>query len=393
MKKIKKDHLMLIFERLKDSHTIIGPKIESDVIILGEIDFHDIPAGYKDHQGAGFYRLSNPPIFPSEIFSFSIGPDSFKRFLSPPLQNIFIFKRSKKGITIDLQRGSAPSKPRKDADSSLKEFEGQSPSKGEKPIAFFGMRACDISALKLFDKVFLEGPVRDQRYDLLRRNTVIIAVNCLFPGGNCFCNSMGAGPEIKDGFDIAITELGDSFLFEAETVAGEKILNGLALEEVSNKDINMKLSRIDGCKKAIIRSVRVSDCPWVIYRSLEHPRWTDTAKRCLACGNCTQVCPTCFCNSMYDRLGSSVISEKSSGISGRKIRVWDSCFSKNFARVHGGNFRPSKKARYRHWVAHKLAYWIEQFGRSGCVGCGRCITWCPVGIDITEELEALRVVR
>lgn len=342
--KIKKDNLKHIFENLKDSHRIIGHKIEGNVVTLGEIDLPYILEDFKYH----------------------LASDSFKRFLNPPLQKIFSFKRSKSGITINYLLDE------------------------KKPIAFWGMRACDVFALRLLDKVFLEGTVRSLEYDLLRRNAVIIAANCLYPSDNCFCTSMGTGPEAKDGFDIAITELEESFLLEVETPAGEKILDRSILEEVSDRDIDEKSLKIDSCKRRIRKSVNVDDLPWVIYRNLEHPRWADTAKRCFSCGNCTQVCPTCFCNLSFDRLELSTISEEPSGT---RVKIWDSCFSKDFARVHRGNFRLSRKARYRHWMSHKFAYWIEQFGMLGCVGCGRCIRWCPAGIDITEELEALRVAK
>lgn len=362
--KIKKEDLKSILDRLKDSHRVIGPKVEDGVTVLTEIEFHDIPAGYSDHQGPGNYRISK--IDRPEVFSFTVGPDSFKRFLHPSVQKMFTFKKTKKGISIN---------------PTLKE---------EKPLAFIGARACDLSALKLLDKVFLEGPVRDSNYASSKRDMVTIGVNCLRPGDNCFCSSLNAGPEIKDGFDIAITELNDYLFLEINTNKGREIINGIPLEEISNDDLNKKISKIEDCKKIMKKSIKVNDLPWIIYKNLEHPRWTDVVSRCLACGNCTQVCPTCFCNSSYDHLQLSGISKNSGEFYGSRIKTWDSCFSINFARVHGGNFRPSRRARYRQWMAHKLAYWIEQYGLPGCVGCGRCITWCPVGIDITEELEAIR---
>lgn len=365
--KIKKDDLKIIFDILKDSHKIIGPKIANDVVTLSEIDFNDIPSGYIDSQNPGSYRLNRGG--PNRIFSFSIGPESFKRFLHPPEKDIFAFKESKSGITISH------------------------PSNEEKPAAFIGMRACDISGLKLLDKVFLEGPVRDAAYDSVRRNSIVIGINCIHPHNNCFCASMGAGPELKDSFDMALTELDDSFLIETCTPKGNAILKGLTTEEARTKDLNEKAQKMEECKKTMKKSVKASDLPWLIYRNLEHPEWNDVASRCLACGNCTQVCPTCFCNSTFDCLQISGFNKKSSAVSGIRVRTWDSCFSKNFARVHGGNFRASRKARYRQWLSHKMAYWIDQFGSPGCVGCGRCITWCPVGIDITEELEALRHAR
>ena len=113
--------------------------------------------------------------------------------------------------------------------------------------------------------------------------------------------------------------------------------------------------------------------------NLEHPRWDDVAERCLTCGNCTMVCPTCFCTTVEDH----------SDLAGRRAerkRRWDSCFTMDFSYIHGGSVRDQARSRYRQWMTHKLASWIDQFGTSGCVGCGRCITWCPVGIDITEEV-------
>ena len=115
----------------------------------------------------------------------------------------------------------------------------------------------------------------------------------------------------------------------------------------------------------------------------EHPRWAEMADRCMACGNCTQVCPTCFCTSIEDKAALD-------GTAAERVRRWDSCFTPDFSYIHGGSVRPSVRARYRHWLTHKLGTWHDQFGTSGCVGCGRCITWCPAGIDITEEARALQ---
>jgi ferredoxin len=365
--KLKKEHLQSIFDRLKASHRIIGPKIENGVIMLGETDVHAIPAGFEEHQQAGGYRLVKGER--PEVFSFSTGPDSFKRFLHPPMSDMFAFKRSETEATI------------------------LPPGREGKPLAFFGVRACDLSALKLYDRVFLGGPVKDPFYESRRRDSLIIALNCQYPGDNCFCHSMGTGPAITDGFDVAVTELDDSFLLEEGTVAGRELLAGLPLEVATEGDSREKDARVERCLRMMKKSIRADDLPGLIYRSLEHPHWADIAERDLECGNCTQVCPTCFCSSAYDTLRLSGIAKKSFGISGARIRKWDSCFSRNFARVHGGNFRPSRRARYRQWMSHKLVYTMEQFGLPGCVGCGRCITWCPAGIDITKELEALRSVR
>ncbi|RPI32739.1 MAG: sulfite reductase subunit A, partial [Nitrospiraceae bacterium] len=319
MKKLRKERLSFIFDYLKGSFRIIGPKIENGVVILTEINVHDIPAGYEDHQKAGSYRLvmGERP----EIFSFSTGPDSFKRFLHPPVSELFSFRKSRSGITI------AP------------------PVRGEKPPAFIGIRACDLSALKLHDRIFLEGPVSDKSYASLRRGAFIIALNCSYPGDNCFCHSMGTGPAVIDGFDIALTEFDNSFLLEAGTAAGQDILSGLPLEDASDADLKEKAVRIERCLKMMKKSIRADELPGLIYRSFNHPHWSDIAGRDLECGNCTQVCPTCFCSSTYDLVRLSQVTRDLSGVSGTRVRKWDSCFSRNFARVHGGNFRPSGKAR------------------------------------------------
>jgi Fe-S oxidoreductase len=136
-------------------------------------------------------------------------------------------------------------------------------------------------------------------------------------------------------------------------------------------------------EKHMGRRLDTSDLPNLLYEHLEDSCWDKVAARCLSCANCTQVCPTCFCSDVVEV--SDLLGQKS-----ERIRRWDSCFNLDFSHVHGGNIRPGTRSRYRQWLTHKLASWIDQFGVSGCVGCGRCITWCPVGIDLTAEVEAIR---
>jgi sulfhydrogenase subunit beta (sulfur reductase) len=364
---IKKDHLDIIFDKLKGRFRVIGPKVEDGTIVLSEIEFSDIPTGYRDRQERGVYRLEEGVTH--EVFSFSVGPQSFKTFLSPSVQEVFSFGKLKKGIVTEEVI-------RKD-----------------KPLAFVGVRACDLAALKLLDKVFLEGPVVDKKYRDRRKNIFVVAVNCIYPGGNCFCDSMGTGPGVSEGFDIVLTELAEYFLVEAGSDEGEKIFSDFGSIGADDSCHREKDALISRCRGMMGKSMKTGDLPDVIYRNMGHPRWQEIAEKDLECGNCTMVCPTCFCNSAYDTVPVSAISGNALEFSGVRTRKWDSCFSHNFARVHGGNFRPSRKARYRHWMTHKLAYWIDQFGSPGCVGCGRCITWCPVGIDITRELQELRRVR
>ena len=135
-----------------------------------------------------------------------------------------------------------------------------------------------------------------------------------------------------------------------------------------------------------VRNIDTTGIKELLYQNFEHPRWDNVAGRCLTCANCTMVCPTCFCTTVEDVTDVT-------GDHAERWRRWDSCFTQSFSYIHGGSVRTSAKSRYRQWMTHKLASWIDQFGSSGCVGCGRCITWCPVGIDITEEVRAIREGR
>lgn len=350
--------------------TVIGPKVKADVVVLEELEgFHELPLGFRDRQGPGSYRLTANGG--EGLFSFSVGPDSFKRFLHPSVREEYLAKKSRSRIQV--QPAPKPTEERR--------------------LAFFGMRACDVAALKLLDKVFLEGPIKDRCYEAARRLAFVVVVHCVQPGDHCFCHALGTGPEADGGFDIALTELEDCFLVEIASEKGKSVLQDLGLSEAGAKEKEEKARRLEQCAKRMPKTIPAKDVPRLIANHPDHPRWAETAARCLGCGNCTQVCPTCFCTTAHDDVPLAWLSKKAGEVCATRVRTWDSCFSINFARVHGGNFRPSRRARFRHWLSHKLAYWVDQFGTLGCVGCGRCITWCPVGIDLTEEWKALASAR
>jgi ferredoxin len=211
---------------------------------------------------------------------------------------------------------------------------------------------------------------------------------------------MKTGPAVTFGFDLALTELGDRLVIEVGTDAGGAALAKApwvpcTLEEIEKaRELPFKLSqhmmqrdRASGAeasegqpKGRYLDTREIHD---LLLHNLEHPRWDHVAERCLACGNCTMVCPTCFCSSVQEVTDLT-------GDTFRRERLWDSCFSAEHSYLTAGPVRRTTRSRYRQWLTHKLATWIDQFGASGCVGCGRCITWCPVGIDLTEEVEALR---
>jgi ferredoxin len=198
---------------------------------------------------------------------------------------------------------------------------------------------------------------------------------------------MGTGPRPTKGFDLCLTEIldeeGHRFVVEVGTDRGAEVLDAVTDSIAADADLEAAAEVTARAVERMGRSMETEGLRDLLYGAAESPRWEAIAERCLACGNCTAVCPTCFCTGVEDvtsLAGDEVVRE----------RVWDSCFDTSFSYLHGGAVRGSTGARYRQWMTHKLAGWQDQFGSSGCVGCGRCITWCPVGIDITEEVAHLR---
>jgi len=214
-----------------------------------------------------------------------------------------------------------------------------------------------------------------------------VAVSCSDPAGTCFCSSMGTGPDPEEGFDLALTELlddrGQRFVVRTGTARGTALWERLPGLPANETDLAGAAVVVDTAVSRMGRQLDTEGIRELLYANPDHPQWEDVASRCLACSNCTLVCPTCFCTSVEDR------TDLADG-SSERWRVWDSCFTSEFSHLHGGSVRPTTRARYRQWATHKLASWWDQFGSSGCVGCGRCIAWCPATIDITAEVAAIR---
>ncbi|MBO0737515.1 MAG: 4Fe-4S dicluster domain-containing protein, partial [Alphaproteobacteria bacterium] len=254
-------------------------------------------------------------------------------------------------------------------------------------LAFIGVRACEIAAIAIQDRVLTGGAHVDPHYRARRAGAFIVAVNCGTAGGTCFCVSMNTGPKVAAGYDLALTELVDArhhrFIVEVGSDDGRSVLAELPHRDAVEEDLDAADAVITRTAASMGRQMRSDEVHDLLLRNLTHPRWDEVAGRCLTCGNCTMVCPTCFCTTAEDS------SDLAGGRASRSQR-WDSCFTMDFSYIHGGSVRSSARSRYRQWMTHKLATWWDQFGESGCVGCGRCITWCPVGIDITEEVAAIR---
>jgi ferredoxin len=239
----------------------------------------------------------------------------------------------------------------------------------------------------IHDTVFASDFHQDSDYLSRRRNALVIAANCTQAGGTCFCDSMQTGPQATMGYDLSLTELLDNgshrFLMESGSDSGAKLLREFHKYPATDADHQVATSAIQQARGQMGRSMDTTGIKELLLDNLEHPRWDEVASRCLSCANCTMVCPTCFCTTVEDV--TDVRDDHA-----ERWRRWDSCFTLDFSYIHGGTVRHSVKSRYRQWMTHKLAYWYDQFDSSGCVGCGRCISWCPVGIDITEELAAIR---
>jgi sulfhydrogenase subunit beta (sulfur reductase) len=249
------------------------------------------------------------------------------------------------------------------------------------------VRACELAAIAIQDKVLMGGAAADTHYARRRSQVFIVAVNCIVAAGTCFCVSMNTGPQARGGYDLALTELldetGHGFLAEAGSDAGAQILGRISTEDACDDQIAAARKVVAKTAAQMGRKLDTEGIKDLLYANLENARWEDVANRCLGCANCTMVCPTCFCTTVEDRIDLG-------GNNAERVRQWDSCFTLDFTHLHGGSIRTSLRSRYRQWMTHKLASWLDQFGSSGCVGCGRCITWCPVGIDITEEAAAIR---
>jgi formate hydrogenlyase subunit 6/NADH:ubiquinone oxidoreductase subunit I len=356
--------LRSLFEALeRRGYRILGPRARDGAIVYDEVRRpEDLPVGMGDVQEGGHYRLTHRED--GAFFGYGLGPQSWKRFLSPPCVTLFRARREERGFRLLPDPDDPP--PR---------------------LAFLGVRACELAALAIQDRVNVGGAYADPAYRARREAAFVVAVTCGEAGHTCFCASMGTGPRAASGFDLLLTELDvfgrHDFVMEVGSERGAEVAAEVPHHPASDEDLGAVEALLRRAVETQGRSLDTRGLKELLYRSYESPHWNEVARRCLTCANCTMVCPTCFCTTVEDTTDLA-------GATAERQRRWDSCFTMEFSYVHGGSVRMSAGARYRQWITHKLATWHEQFGTSGCVGCGRCITWCPVGIDLTEEVRALR---
>ena len=346
----------------KRGYEIVGPTVRDGAIVYDCVTCtNDLPCGWTDEQAGGSYRLKRRAD--AALFGYAVGPHSWKKFLHPPVERLWEAKREASTFRI---LPDAPAPPKR---------------------AFLGVRACELQAIAVQDKVFLKGPYVEPGYHARRDNVFIVAVNCGQAGGTCFCVSMNAGPKATFGYDLSLTEVisdgAHHFVVHVGSLLGAEVLSEVRHRPAGGADTRAADEIVAETARHMGRHMDTAGIKELLYRNYEHPRWENVAERCLTCANCTMVCPTCFCTTVEDVTDLG-------GEHAERWRKWDSCFTMDFSYIHGGTVRATTKSRYRQWMTHKLATWIDQFGSSGCVGCGRCITWCPVAIDITEEVRAIR---
>jgi sulfhydrogenase subunit beta (sulfur reductase) len=340
-----------------EGYQVIGPRIDQGAIVYAPLErVEDLPLGWSDEQAPGLYRLKKRDD--QAAFGYVVGPHSWKRYLFPPQTDLMRSKHSNDGWEMSSIEPTA------------------------ERYAFLGVRACELAAMDVQDRVFISPMFTDELYRRRREEALIIAVNCTSAASTCFCTSMGTGPRCRSGFDLALTELSAGFVLEIGSALGRRLVEQLTLApltfEHEEAATAARQQAVDQMKKSLDRE----HVQATLKHRLNHERWDEVAERCLSCANCTMVCPTCFCSSVDDV--TNLVDEEVI-----RQRRWDSCFNFDFSHISGGSVRDQTRSRYRQWLTHKLTHWVDQFGTSGCVGCGRCITWCPVGIDLTEEARIL----
>ncbi|MDF1859962.1 MAG: 4Fe-4S dicluster domain-containing protein [Verrucomicrobiales bacterium] len=347
-------------------YRVVGPTVRDGTIVYDDLTkVEDLPIGWKDEQEGGHYRLKRRED--EALFGYVVGPESWKKYLHP--QRLRLVKAER------------------DTSGHMTFTDGDE----EEPVryAFLGMKSCELNAMMIQDKVFLGSGTADSHYERRRKNIFSIGVSCGEAGGTCFCVSMGTGPEVTDQtpHDLAVTEVIEDtshyFVLTAGSDEGREVLNELPATPAGPEHVSAAKQRVEHAASTMGRRMDTGGVRELLRENLEHPQWEDVAQRCLTCANCTMVCPTCFCTTVEDVTDLT-------GDNAERWRSWDSCFTLDFTWMHGGSARQSAKSRYRQWLTHKLSTWHDQFQSSGCVGCGRCITWCPVGIDLTQEVAAIR---
>ncbi|MEJ2620875.1 MAG: 4Fe-4S dicluster domain-containing protein [Candidatus Thiodiazotropha sp.] len=340
---------------VQSGYQILGPVVKDGAIQFLEVtDVTQLASGLTNVQKPAHYRLETSAG--ERLFDWNHGPQGLKPLCFAPHEVLWVEQKDPLSFTTRLP--------------------------DVKPTAVLGVRACDLSALAIQDRHFLHASGADPHYQQRREQLLLIGVDCAHSAESCFCVSTGDGPSVDQGYDIGLSELDDGFLLWSANDKGKTVLEHVSLVAAQAEQLAQMREQSEQAARQQQRKLSKPEELARLYERLEHTHWQQVADRCLGCGNCTAVCPTCFC---YDTQHEVSLD----GESAQNVRQWDSCFSANHSSMGGFKVRDDILSRYRQWLTHKLAGWQEQQGRIGCTGCGRCITWCPVGIDLTKETEAI----
>lgn len=356
---ISRDQMqVLISELLALGYHCVGPQVRDGAIVYDSLtECSQLPQGISEQQSPGSYKLTE--IKSQRYFSWANGPQAIKPYVFAPKESLWRCEQD---------------------DAGHLQFVDSAPD--SEPVAIIGVRACDLAGLYIQDKHFLHEEKKDPYYLARRQQLFLVAVNCTHAADTCFCASTGDGPSASYGYDIVLSELDNGFVVHGRSDKGLALIKQLQASPATAAQLQEAEEEIERAAEQQIRRLPSANLKQLLFDNLDHSQWEDVARRCLACGNCTSVCPTCFCHAEDD---APALDGKSSDY----YRQWDSCFTQGHSYIHGITIRATTAQRYRQWLTHKLGSWHDQYGRSGCVGCGRCITWCPVGIDITEEVAAI----
>jgi len=286
--------------------------------------------------------------------------NSLKSALFPQTERLFLYRQTGEGVETEVPPE-------------------------EKELVLFGIRPCDARSLVLLDGVFQSG-IEDPYFSGKRKRSLVIAMACATSGRACFCTAVGGSPCATEGSDLLLLDLGDRYLVEAATDKGKEIVKDRLFEATDEKDL-AEGEKFKAKAEAAMDG-KVSDAPMTgktleegLKEVFDDPLWEELTETCMSCGVCTYLCPTCHCFDICDETALT---------GGERIRIWDSCQFPLFTRQASGfNPRPTGRERFRQRIMHKFSYLPENGNITGCVGCGRCVTECPVNLDIREVVSKL----
>ncbi|MEW6142202.1 MAG: 4Fe-4S dicluster domain-containing protein [Chloroflexota bacterium] len=268
---------------------------------------------------------------------------------------------------------------RKDGDIIL----GNLASKPDEKRVLLGIHPCDITALSRLDKVFDEV-YRDPYYKNKRENTIVVGLTCSEPAHLCFCKSVGSGPDLNKGFDLLMTDIGRSYFVKVGSKSGEKLTKKTYFREATQADKSKRIAVIERLEQQLRSSFSIDGLIETMRRRYNDKAWDSYSNRCVTCGICNMVCPTCHCFAVLDKTNADQTE-------GKRVRVWDSCHFERFSRMAGGlDLRESKASRFKHRLYDKFDYTPARYGDVFCVGCGRCIKFCQSEIDLRDALRTLQ---